>query len=187
MDALLDAGCGSGAFARAVAQRCDRVIGIDLSPGMISRAQTHSGTPSNIEYAVSDVFSAPMKEASFDAVVSIAAVHHMDMEAAFLRFASLLRPGGTLLVVDLLTSGSLLDRLASLRAWLLAPIVRFWSSGRLFQTPAVRAAWAIHEKHDSFTTLRDVRALSEKALPGSRVSRRLFWRYCLIWRRPGCL
>ncbi|MEA2239274.1 MAG: hypothetical protein QOC81_3998 [Thermoanaerobaculia bacterium] len=179
---LLDAGCGAGAFARAVAPRCDHVVGIDLSPGMIARARSHPGTPSNIEYSVSDLFAAPFAPASFDAIVSIAAVHHMDMKAAFLRFASLLRPGGTLLVVDLLSPGSLLDRLASLGAYALAPSVRFWNTGRIVQPRAVRAAWADHEKHDSFTTLRDVRALAATVLPGSRVQRRLFWRYCLIWR-----
>ena len=185
MDTLLDVGCGRGAFARSVAPRCDHVVGLDLSPGMIARARSHPDTPSNIDYSVNDVFSAPLALASFDAIVSIAAVHHMDMTAAFLRFASLLRPGGTLLVVDLLSTGSLLDRLASLGAYVLAPAVRFWNAGRLFQPRAVRAAWAIHETHDTFTTLRDVRALSQSVLPGSRVQRRLFWRYCLIWKRPA--
>lgn len=181
---LLDVGCGTGGFARAVAPRCDRVTAIDLSPRMIETARRHRGSPSNIEYSVRDVFSDSLAPASFDAVVSIAAVHHIGLSAAFARFASLLRPGGTMLVVDLVSPESLFDRALRFVAYAFAPPVRFWNSGRLLQPRAVRAAWALHEEHDTFATMREVRAVSKSVLPESRASRRLFLRYCLRWKRP---
>ncbi|MEA2165571.1 MAG: hypothetical protein QOK37_3698 [Thermoanaerobaculia bacterium] len=184
VESLLDVGCGTGAFARAVAARCDRVTAIDLSPGMVERARRHPASPGNIEYSVRDVFSESLAPASFDALVSIAAVHHIGLSAAFARFASLLRPGGTMIVVDLVSPESLFDRAFWLAAYAFAPPIRFWNSGHLFQPRAVRAAWALHEEHDSFATMREVRAVSGNVLPGSRARRRLFWRYCLSWKRP---
>jgi hypothetical protein len=106
------------------------------------------------------------------------------MRVALLRFAALLRPGGTLLVLDLRSPSGPLDRLASIATYALAPPVRFWNCGRFFQAPAARAAWALHEAFDSYSTIPEVRALSEQVLPGSSVHRRLFWRYALIWKRP---
>jgi predicted TPR repeat methyltransferase len=38
----LDLGCGTGAFARLLAQRAERVLGLDLSPRMIQVARERS-------------------------------------------------------------------------------------------------------------------------------------------------
>lgn len=59
---------------------------------------------SNIDFILGDFMSHPFEPASFDAVVSIAALHHMPEGDALDRMAGLLRPGGTLCVVGLARS-----------------------------------------------------------------------------------
>ena len=42
LDEALDLGCGTGRFARLLAQRAERVLGLDLSPQMIRVARERS-------------------------------------------------------------------------------------------------------------------------------------------------
>lgn len=45
----IDVACGNGQLTRKLAEYCDRVIGIDISPAMIESARQHSHLP-NVEY-----------------------------------------------------------------------------------------------------------------------------------------
>jgi hypothetical protein len=38
---------------------------------------------------------------------------------------------------------------------------------------------------DPALTVREVRRRAAAVLPGARVRRLLFWRYLLVWQRPG--
>lgn len=182
--ALLDAGCGAGDFAKSIARRCDRVVAIDLSPKMIERARA-SGAPAHVRFEVGDVIEAELPESGFDAIVSIAALHHMDLEAALDRFATLLRPGGRLVVVDLHAPAGLGDHAVSAASAMLAPTIRWLQSGRPFPTRESRAAWALHDPHDRHATIPEIRRIARARLAGSVVRRRFFWRYTLAWTRPA--
>lgn len=181
---LLDAGCGTGSFARTIAGRCDRVVAVDLSPRMIERARA-SGAPAHVRFEVGDVMDAELPPSGFDAIVSIAALHHMDPEPALGRFATLLRPGGKLVVLDLHAASGLGDHLVSVASAVLAPPIRWLRSGRPFPTRGSREAWALHEVHDRHATIPEIRRIARARLAGSVVRRRFFWRYSLAWTRPA--
>ncbi|HEX6850980.1 MAG TPA: class I SAM-dependent methyltransferase [Candidatus Polarisedimenticolaceae bacterium] len=183
VDALLDAGCGAGEFARSIARRCARVVAIDLSPRMIARARA-SGAPAHVTFELGDVIEAELPASGFDAIVSIAALHHMDLAAALDRLADLLRPGGRLVVVDLHAPAGIGDHVVSAASAALAPPIRWLRSGRPFPTRASRAAWALHEIHDRHATIPEIRRIAAARLAGSVVRRRLFWRYSLTWIKP---
>ena len=72
----LEIGSGTGGFARALAPRCGRVVGVDLSPNMVRVARA-LGSFSNVEYRVADVMTHDLGEASFDCIASIATLHHL--------------------------------------------------------------------------------------------------------------
>src|SRR5690242_11888536 len=90
----LDVGCGDGVFARQLAPLCGRVIGIDRDAASIEAARRAGGD--GIEYVVGDFLTHPLEPASFDLVLSVTSLHHMDALRALERMAALLRPGGTL-------------------------------------------------------------------------------------------
>ena len=184
IDSLLDVGCGTGAFSRLAASRCGSVMAVDLSPGMIARARQISA-PANVSFSVADVFDMHHAPGSFDAIISIAALHHMNLPEALDRFSSLLRPGGTLVLLDLFVPSNLLERLTSWIGVILSPLVRLIHSRRLFQSPAVRRAWSLHEAHDHYPALPVVRSVAREILPGAQVRLHLFWRYSLVWRKPS--
>jgi 2-polyprenyl-3-methyl-5-hydroxy-6-metoxy-1,4-benzoquinol methylase len=96
----LDVGCGRGAFARRLAAIARRVDAIDRNAVTIEHARRDSTSHPNITFIESDFMSwrAP---ATYDVVAMIATLHHLPFEPALDKAATLLRPGGTLIVLGL--------------------------------------------------------------------------------------
>jgi SAM-dependent methyltransferase len=180
----LEIGCGTGAFSRRLAGRAAHVLAFDLSPQMIRVARERSAQTPNIEFLVADVLAHEIPRGGFDCAVAVATLHHLPMELMLLKLKAALREGGKLLVLDLFQPEGVRDRLADLVAFPVSTILRLLTEGRLRPPPEVRAAWAEHEKHDTYLTLRQVRDVCAKLLPGARVRRHLLWRYSIVWRKP---
>lgn len=53
----IDVACGSGQFAKSLADACKRVIGCDLSPQQIDVAREHNRKPSIVSFAVESAYS----------------------------------------------------------------------------------------------------------------------------------
>jgi len=178
----LEVGCGTGTFARLLAQRCGRVIALDLSPEMIRVARLRSSQVDNLEFQLADAMSWDFPEEQFACICSIATLHHLEQRELFVKMKSALRPGGVLVVLDLVESTSLIERLVDLVALGVSPCLRLIHNGRLRPPAAVRNAWSQHGKHDSYSTISEMRALANEILPGSIVKRHLLWRYTLVYR-----
>jgi ubiquinone/menaquinone biosynthesis C-methylase UbiE len=181
----LEIGCGTGDFARSLARHFERVIAVDLSPEMVRRASELSRGIENVDFRQSDVSAWDMPSAAFDCIVSIATLHHLSMEETLQKLAAALRPGGVLLVLDLYQPRTLVDWIWSASAYQWNRLLRTWHLRRLREPAHVRQAWAEHARHDVYPTLAEVHSLAERLLPDAIVRRHLFWRYSLIWRKPG--
>jgi ubiquinone/menaquinone biosynthesis C-methylase UbiE len=178
--AVLEVGCGTGAVARRLAEKAERVVALDVSPEMVRVARRCSVMHANLAVEEADFMKWPVPAGGFDAVVSIAALHHVPMAEGLARMASALRPGGTLLVIDLFDSRALIELPYNGLCWLLRRLAR---PGR--PAPEAAAAWRAHEEHDRHERIRTTRAVAARALPGATVRRHLMWRYSLHWRRPS--
>lgn len=178
----LEIGCGTGAFARLLAQRAEHVLALDLSPEMIRLGQERSTAYPAIEFQVADVLASQFS-GQFDAIVSIATFHHLPMEKLLMKLKEALTPGGVLLVLDLYQP-RLVDLPLNVIAVPANVFLKYARTGHLREPAAVRAAWAEHGQRDVYLTLPQVRAICKAMLPGARVKRHLFWRYSLVWNRP---
>jgi len=90
----LDLGCGTGLAARAFAKNVDEFIGIDLSPGMIARAEK-SGLYERLVVADMVQGLAAESDESFDLVLSADAIIYLpDLARALKHVARVLRPNG---------------------------------------------------------------------------------------------
>lgn len=105
---VLDAACGTGRHAVALAQRGYEVVGADLSPEMVARARAHAeavGVP--VRFVVAGFGAlAPAIGSGFDALLCLGnSLPHLlteaDLAAALQDFAACLRPGGLLCLQDL--------------------------------------------------------------------------------------
>ena len=99
---VLDVGTGSGYVACCVAELGHRVTGIDLSEGMLERAEAHAGRMSNAPtFLLGDAVAPDFAPGSFDAIVNrYVAWTLREPDTALASWLQLLRPGGTLAVVD---------------------------------------------------------------------------------------
>ena len=95
---LLDVGCGSGALAEYLDEPERSITGIDPAENCVEQAKQRAYRGSvRLESCGLEDLSAPA--GSFDAVVFVASLHHMDPERALGKAVSLLKPGGVLLAV----------------------------------------------------------------------------------------
>jgi SAM-dependent methyltransferase len=169
-DRALEVGCGRGLFTELLAKRARLVTAIDLSPKMLAAAKAR--VPGNVELVLGDAMELPFPEV--DCAVSIATLHHLPFGPMLRKMREALRPGGVLLVHDLLDNSSLVGRAAAFAASLLQ---------RKPGAPELAAAWAAHAEHDRFLKMAEIREIARAELPGARVRRHLRWRYTLTWTK----
>jgi ubiquinone/menaquinone biosynthesis C-methylase UbiE len=97
-EAVLDVGCGNGAYLATLARREHRgfVTGLDMSAGMLDAAQTHSSVP----LMIGDAQALPVRDASFDVVLAMHMLYHApDRALAISELRRVMRDRGVTLVV----------------------------------------------------------------------------------------
>jgi ubiquinone/menaquinone biosynthesis C-methylase UbiE len=100
---VLDAGCGTGHTALAFAPLVGDVVGVDLTEAMLVQGRRLASKRglANVTFQRGDVERLAFPDGSFDIVTSRYSAHHYPHPSAALReFARVLRPGGALLLVD---------------------------------------------------------------------------------------
>ena len=180
---VLEIGCGIGELARLLAQRADHVLALDLSPQMIRRASELSTQYPNISFQIADVQTQQFEQGQFDAVLSVATIHHLPMVEMLAQIKDALAPAGTIAILDLY-QGQPSDILANLLATPLNIVLKLLKTGHLRSSQEAREAWDAHAMHDHYLTLDQIRSISQRILPGARIKRHLFWRYSLLWTKP---
>ncbi|UQN05810.1 class I SAM-dependent methyltransferase [Deinococcus sp. QL22] len=98
-EALLDVGTGPGEFPgrlRAQGHR-GRLVGVDLSAGMVEQASAHQP---GVEFVQASADALPFADATFDVVTARHMLYHVPNVAAVLtEFRRVLKPGGRFLAV----------------------------------------------------------------------------------------
>lgn len=102
---VADLGAGEGTLSQLLARRAERVIAIDNSEKMVEFGATvaRENGFTNLEYRLGDIEAPPIDPSSIDIAILSQALHHASSPALALAAAHrLLKPGGRLLILDLL-------------------------------------------------------------------------------------
>ena len=107
---LLDIGCGTGRFLRAVKANYPRlcVTGLDLSPYYLSLATGELAPWSRVRLTQGAAEAMPFADAEFDAVTAIYLFHELPApvrRAVMAEIRRVLKPDGALIIVDSLQTG----------------------------------------------------------------------------------
>ena len=99
---MVDLGCGTGSLSVLVAEAGHDVLGVDLSPVMVKRAQLKAALANlPTRFVVGDAANPDLVADTFD----VALVRHVvwalpDTGAALRRWAALLKPDGRLIAIE---------------------------------------------------------------------------------------
>ena len=102
---VLEAGCGVGAQTVTLAQHSPeaRITSIDISESSLAEARRRAERAgvTNVEFRQADVFELPFEPESFDHVFVCFLLEHLSSPVTALeRLRDLLRPGGTITVIE---------------------------------------------------------------------------------------
>lgn len=104
---VLDIGCGDGALTRFLAREGATATGVEPGAGMLAAARGQPRVGSE-DYAEAGGENLPFDDGTIDAIIYLNALHHVPtaaMAPALDEAARVLKPGGTLLVIEPLAQG----------------------------------------------------------------------------------
>ena len=102
---VADLGSGEGLLSELLARRCKKVIAVDNSEKMVSfgAKKARKNGLKHLEFRLGDLETPPIEPASVDLVVLSQALHHAaEPGQAIAAGARILKPGGQLMILDLL-------------------------------------------------------------------------------------
>ncbi len=101
--AVGDLGCGTGQLTETIAPYVRQVIAVDGSADMLEAARKRVGDRTNVDIRRGDLESLPVERGELDAAMLSLVLHYSpDPAKALAEVARTVKPGGRLLVVDML-------------------------------------------------------------------------------------
>lgn len=171
---VLDVGCGDGLLVYRLANVCEQVIGIDLHKPSLEKARKRLPNFKNTSIVEIGYEGFDGELNSFDAIIFVASLHHMDLDFCINKSIKLLRPGGQLLIVGLAYPYNIFDKIIEILRFLPVKI------GDLFHNVKGDVGAPIY---DWKGTLKDIRAIAKNKLPNAKIRQVLYYRYLLSWTK----
>jgi ArsR family transcriptional regulator len=99
---VADLGCGTGNGAALLAPFVGRIVAVDREPTMLEAARKRLRDVDNVEFIEGELDALPLENEQFDAAMFFLVLHHQpDPTPALTEAARIVRPGGVILVVDM--------------------------------------------------------------------------------------
>ena len=105
---VLDVATGDGEFVALLAghlQDYETIVGVDIDQNLLSEARRNLSSR-RIRFRVADAMKLPFRDGSFDMVTMSDALHHLvDPDRGLREMARVLKPGGILLLQEMVSDG----------------------------------------------------------------------------------
>lgn len=173
---VLDVGCGDGLLVYRLSMVCEQVIGIDTHRPSIEKAKQRLYKTKNslvINVGFENFKGEPY---TFDAIIFVASLHHMDLDFCIKKSVELLKPSGKLLIVGLAHPESIFDWIIEIGRMLPVKL------GDLFHDVKGDVGAPIINAKER---LGDIRKIAKEELPNAKIKQALYYRYLLTWVKPN--
>lgn len=174
-DRVLDVGCGDGLLVYKLANKTKEVLGIDKHIPSIEKAKKRIENLKNASIISVGFEDFDYEPNSFDAIIFVASIHHMNLETCIDKAIELLKPNGKLLIVGLANPYNVFDKIIEVGRFLPVKI------GDIFHEVKGDVGAPIM---DYKGTLNDIRSIVKTKLPNAKVKQVLYYRYLLKWVKP---
>jgi ArsR family transcriptional regulator len=119
MSLVGDLGCGTGHLTSMLAPWVQRVIAVDASAAMLGQAKQRLAAAANVDFRAGELEALPVRDGELDAAVLSLVLHYAaDPPSVLAEAARTLRPGGRLLLIDILPHGRVEYRQHMGHVWL---------------------------------------------------------------------
>ena len=172
---ILDVGCGIGTLAGYLCEDGRKVIGIDSSESCINRAN-ENWKDMNLQFRHQSFDEFTAEDGSFDAVIFVASIHHMDMTEAIKKAKKLLAEGGLIIIVGLAKSSSLLDKIIDALRVVPAFIGSILHRMKTSEEKDIPVSY-------EFPEMDELRNVLNEQLGKTKIRYGLYWRYLMIWKK----
>lgn len=99
---VADLGCGTGGTLPLLAPVAERVIGVDREEAMLEVAASRAEGLANVELRRGQLHALPLADAEIDLALCQLVLHHVaDLAPVFAELRRVLRPGGRVVVLDM--------------------------------------------------------------------------------------
>jgi len=172
----LDVGCGRGGLIAKLADHFAHVDGTDRDPTMRDVATWNTTDLGNVSVTGRQLDEL---DGPYDLITMVAVLHHLDLDRTLPQIRRLLAPAGRFLVVGLAPPTSAADQIWDIASAIANPLIGIVKHPRPAPT-RVAPQFPVKDPEIPFDHLR---ARFATALPGSRLHRRLCFRYTAIWTK----
>jgi SAM-dependent methyltransferase len=124
------------------------------------------------------IFIIELPKDTYDAIVAIASVHHMDLAEALQKMRQILHPAGKLIILGLYRETSILDYIYSAISVPLNFIYLHWYRHSIDKTVDIAPT------RPPQLSFRQITSVATLVIPGFKIRRHLFWRYSMTWQKP---
>ena len=169
---LLDIGCGNGALLHALRDRLAYGAGVDESAAMIEKARQRNAGQPHLEFTTVNSPALPFADASFDVAISLMSFRYLDWDPLLSELKRVVKPGGKLLIVDMVTVPVAVKEYPQLLRDKLRTMLR-QRANRAFnqnlQRLVAHPAWKKMLEYNPIRSEHEMKWYLESRFPGSKV------------------
>ncbi len=96
---VLEIGCGTGMFTKKIIKNRANITAVDISHDLLRKAKQEIDLP-EIEFVLSDIEQLPFNNKTFDAVIGICVLHHLNMDAILPEVKRVLKKDGMIVFCE---------------------------------------------------------------------------------------
>jgi len=186
---VLEVGCGTGRLAIKISKSAKKVIAVDSCKELINIAKRKAINLDNIQFKNLSIENYKTCHENVDIIISTFVIHHLvDVENEINKFKNILKPGGQLIIIDVLEHRfveTCIFYFYYLKKYGIIKTCRLFKNTSRFSPfkNLYIKEFHRHVKNDIFLSYKEFKNMSLKNLDGCKIKRLYKIFGCVLWEK----